>query len=123
HAGTQAALCRADDGSAAALVFRGTEATRWRLLDILANVKVVGRPWAGDGWAHRGYADALSRLSYPARRMADGVSSAIPLFVTGHSMGGALATLYAAWVTADHLDGHRMAGLITFGAPKAATGE
>lgn len=118
HAGSQAALIKGV--GEAYLVFRGTEATR-SLLDIAADLKVMGRPWAGAGWAHRGFADALERVRYPARRLAETVSSEVPLYVTGHSLGGALATLYAAWVSHDSRFGHRIAGLITFGAPRAAT--
>lgn len=119
HRGTQAALvCGA---GAAWLVFRGTEASQFRLLDIVANLKVLPRPWSGEGWVHGGYADVLERVRYKARRMADHVASTVPLYVTGHSLGGAAATLYAAWVSSDREDGHRLAGLTTFGAPKAGS--
>ena len=121
HAGTQAALCQSRDMTGAFLVFRGTEATKLRLLDIVANLKVAGQPWSGIGWAHAGYVDALGRVSFKARMMAEKVNSAIPLYATGHSLGGALATLYAAWVSGWPGQGHRLAGLVTFGAPKAAT--
>jgi triacylglycerol lipase len=121
HAGTQAALCHCRDFSGAFLVFRGTEAGKLRLLDIVANLKVAGQPWSGEGWAHAGYVDGLGRISYEARWMAEQVDSAIPLYATGHSLGGALATLYAAWVSSSRAQGHRLAGLVTFGAPKAAT--
>lgn len=119
HAGTQAALVRSPE--AAWLVFRGTEASRLRWIDIAANVKVWPRPWAGDGWAHSGYADALERIRYGARRLAETVSTEIPLYAVGHSLGGALASAYTAWVAADYVHGHRLAGLITFGAPKCGT--
>ena len=123
HAGTQAALVRAP--AWAALVFRGTEATgdSWfeRLVDFRSNLGVMSTLWAGPGRAHAGYAAALSRVRWDARRMAGKVSSDVPLYVTGHSLGGALASLYAAWVKADSEYGHEIAGLVTFGAPKAAT--
>lgn len=131
HRGTQAALVRTGPGSAAGarcgltpaawLVFRGTEATRLRLLDLVANVKLAPRPWSGDGWVHGGYLDALERVRDRARRMAERVSPEVPLYVTGHSLGGALATDYAAWVTTDREAGHRIAGLVTFGAPRAGS--
>lgn len=119
HAGTQAALVRGR--GAAWLVFRGTEATRLRLLDIVANLKVRPKPWAGEGWVHSGYADALERVRYGARKLAERAASDLPLYVTGHSLGGVLATLYGAWVTADTRDGHRIAGVVTFGAPRGAS--
>ena len=119
HAGTQAMLVESKDRAAAALVFRGTQATgkswRERTIDFAANVRVCPSLWAGPGRAHTGYAAALSRIRAPARRMAEMIPQDTPLLVTGHSLGGALATLYAAWAT------HRIAALVTFGAPKAGT--
>lgn len=117
HAGAQAALVRRNDDYAAALVFRGTEASRLNVSDLWANVGVPRR-WAGDGWAHSGYVGYLERIRYQARQLAEEVSSEVPLFATGHSKGGALATLYAAWVGADRTEGHNLAGLVTFGAPR-----
>ena len=119
HAGTQAMLVQRSDNAAAALVFRGTQATgkswRERVIDFTANLRFWPVLWAGSGRVHAGYAAALSRVRYPAREMADDVPSSVPLYVTGHSLGGALATLYAAWAD------HKIAGLVTFGAPKAGT--
>ncbi len=123
HGDSQAALCRSLSPSAAFLVFRGTEATGLRVVDIVANFRVLGTPWAGEGLAHRGYDAALSRVRFPARRFADLVPSSVPLYLTGHSLGGSLATLYSGWVTSDREFGHNIAGLVTFGAPKAATAE
>lgn len=119
HAGTQAALARSSD--AAWLVFRGTEATRLRIVDIAANILLRPQLWSGNGLVHTGYAAALERVRDDARALAETVPSEVPLYVTGHSLGGALATLYAAWVTTDRKRGHRINALVTFGAPKAAT--
>ena len=123
HGDTQAALCGGRDHDAAYLVFRGTQPRIRHLQDMIANLSVYPTRWAGAGRAHAGYAAALGRVRYQARLMAERVASSIPLYVAGHSMGGALATLYADWVSADVPDRHRLAGLITFGAPAAATME
>ncbi|MEQ8585267.1 MAG: hypothetical protein RLO01_12085 [Thalassobaculaceae bacterium] len=123
HGDTQAALCRGRDYAAAYLVFRGTQPRIHQLQDVLTNLAVYPSRWAGAGRAHAGYVAALGRVRYQARLMAERVASSIPLYVAGHSMGGALATLYADWVSADVPDRHRLAGLITFGAPAAATME
>ena len=101
----------------AAIVFRGTEASRVIREDILAN---FGEPkaWPGRGKAHSGYAKALLKIAWPALQMAEQVSPDTPLYVAGHSMGGSLATLFAAWY-ARIFPAYKLAGLVTYGAPKA----
>lgn len=129
HAGTQAALIRdlrvvpGGAGPAAWLVFRGTEASRFRVVDVAANLFVRPTMWSGRGWVHCGYAAALERIRDSARYMAERVAIEVPLYVCGHSLGGVLATLYAAWVSGDHRRRHRVAGLVTFGAPKGGSAE
>jgi len=112
HAGSQAMFCRTRDGNQTALVFRGTEASDFRLVDLWAN---AGRPilWAGPGRAHSGYDRAFARIRWQARKMVEREAGDGDVAITGHSMGGALAMLYAAWAD------HRMDALVTFGAPKA----
>lgn len=108
---TQVGLFRRDDR--AFLVFRGTSIVPTDLLSNLS--RPWGIFWAGPGRIHVGYAKALYQVARSARHFADDVASEIPLFAAGHSMGGALATLYSIWCD------HRLAGLVTFGAPKPAT--
>jgi pimeloyl-ACP methyl ester carboxylesterase len=50
--------------------------------------------------------------------MAKKVPSKIPLYVAGHSMGAALATLYAAWY-AHAYPKWKLAALVSLGSPKA----
>ena len=115
HADTQAMLVQSPGW--AALVFRGTEASRVRVLDLVAN---FGFPvaWAGCGRAHSGYLRAFNRISFSARLMAEQGADEIPLYATGHSMGGCLATLFASWFYTE-MPRYKLAGLVTFGAPKA----
>ncbi len=107
---------------AAHLVFRGTEAGKIVRRDLFAN---FGRPraWAGHGLAHSGYARHFARIREPARNFAERVPTATPLYVEGHSMGGDFATLYASYVGSGGPDDHRLAGLITFGTPRALNRE
>jgi hypothetical protein len=116
HGGAECMLVR--NSEAAFLVFRGTEASKGSMSDILSNVGVPAR-WAGRGLVHSGYDHHFSLIRAQARDRAEMVETATPLHVTGHSMGGVLATMYAAWVGSGGPDDHKIMSLITFGAPKA----
>ena len=125
--GTQGMLTQAGrmDGSPAwaAITFRGTEASKIVLIDLWRNLT---RPWPvawdGPGRCHAGYRNALNAIKLPAAEMAKQVPSDVPLYIDGHSMGGSVGTEFAAWY------GHifpewKLAGLVTFGAPKALDAE
>ena len=90
------------------VVFRGTEVDSLR--DLLTDVDLI---WSRDpaGRVHRGFKRALdsvwSGLSAHLETLAPR-----PIWLTGHSLGGALATL-----AAHHL-GARAAGLYTYGCPR-----
>lgn len=106
------------------LTFRGTEASKFQLLnpspwarDVASNFGVP-KKWVGKGKAHSGYAKHFSYIRKPARDFAERIPTPIPLFVIGHSLGADLATLYASWVSSGGPNDHSLAGLITFGAPK-----
>jgi pimeloyl-ACP methyl ester carboxylesterase len=124
--GTQAALVEC--GQWAALVFRGTQLTsghpRERLRDWSVNLRIATTTWSGPGRVHAGYLTALKRVRYEAREFAEAVSATKPIYVAGHSLGGALASGYAAWVSYTHVcdvTPHHVAGLVTFGAPSFGT--
>lgn len=126
RAGTQAALVEC--GQWAALVFRGTQLTsghpRERLRDWSVNLRIQTTRWSGPGRVHAGYLTALKRVRYEARDFAEAVSAGKPIYVTGHSLGGALASGYAAWVSYTHVcdvTPHHVGGLVTFGAPRFGT--
>lgn len=114
HADTEAMLARR--GDAWALVFRGTEASRLKVTDLAANVPGWPTLWAGPGRAHPGYERALGRIGLQVARI---VGRRDPLWVTGHSMGGALAHLFGALSCTDLSLMYRPApaAVVSFGAP------
>jgi triacylglycerol lipase len=95
-------------GDAAVVAFRGTDDIR----DWLANLNVDRVDWFG-GSVHRGF--HLAEESLAGRVLERLPESATPLWITGHSLGGALATLFAFRL---QRAGHNVAGLYTFGSPR-----
>ena len=88
----------------AVLVFRGTTGLRNWFLDL----DVRPEQLAPRTMAHRGFVEALRHVWPALRPQLDKLSE--PLFMAGHSMGGALAQL-AAWY-------HHPRAVYSFGAPR-----
>lgn len=89
--------------------FRGTDSTA----DWLSNINVFPRNVSDfNGSLHSGFLDAYA---VAAQVVADAVdrSDGKALWITGHSLGGALAVIAAL----THRD-HKIAGLMTFGQPR-----
>jgi triacylglycerol lipase len=106
------------------VVFRGTRLQVHTLFDVAEVVLIDEDDWRIDsqflptvcqagGRAHRGflaaYADIRDRLDAVVRARRPGQA----LWLTGHSLGGALATLAAA-----HLDEPTIQGIYTYGCPR-----
>ncbi|MEQ1533939.1 MAG: lipase family protein [Sideroxydans sp.] len=91
----------------AVLVFRGTEADAFN--DIITDLKIgeVGLP-NGKIETHLGFNKALDSIWPEIKAALQHIDAA--LYFTGHSLGGALATLAAAR--------HRPSALYTFGSPR-----
>lgn len=103
------------DGDVVVLAFRGTQPTDLRdwMTDTDAKLVPGGHP-VYRGLVHQGFENALDDV------WGDILVAMIPhaekrLFVTGHSLGGALATLAAARFATL---GHKVSGLYTFGSPR-----
>ncbi len=76
----------------AVLAFRGTELS-WRNYVIDADMGLAG--WRKQAAVHRGFLRALESI-WPDLQPALANHAHLPLFVTGHSLGGALAVLAGA---------------------------
>ncbi len=100
---TEVLIATAADGTAY-VVFRGTQSLR----DFLSDIAAWRTGWSGQQRVHWGFAQAYrvvkSQLDQWCRD-----NPAMRLIATGHSLGGALATLFVS--------DHPSAELVTFGSP------
>lgn len=79
-----------------------------------ANIAPVDHPW---GDVHQGFLDGLAAVDSAIDAFTQAAASAKPLWITGHSLGGALAVLAAA-----RLHMHGLAPrTVTFGQPRTGS--
>lgn len=99
------------------LVFRGTQVTtRLSWSDIIRNARMDLVDWRWWGRVHSGYLKGLLAVKDAVNdylRTIE-IDRAMPLIITGHSLGGAIATLASVVWEAD---------TYTFGAPKVGDRE
>jgi len=114
--GTQAILI--DTKKFIVLAFRGTETTSIR--DIKSDIKADITRCDSGGNLHSGFKQAYEAVEIEIQQALDqdGLMDK-PLFITGHSLGGALATIAAKKLT--HVGG--LAACYTFGAPRVGDEE
>ena len=116
HEGTQALLVSTDNFLA--LVFRGTEANCFK--DIKSDLKAIKTHCATGGEIHSGFKDAFDIVEANIQNDLNKEKYASkPLYITGHSLGGALATVAAKRL--NHQGG--IAACYTFGSPKVGNEE
>lgn len=98
-------------GSDAILAFRGTQSRG----SILQDLKVIQRK-TPEGRLNAGFADGYADIhdAVITRLRRDGATR---VWLTGHSLGGALAVVGANWLEAAEVD---VAGVVTFGQPMVA---
>lgn len=109
--GTQAILVSFK--SLIVLAFRGTEATS--IKDIKSDVKAKITQCETGGMIHSGFKEAFEQVSLEIQNTVNETRfENTPLFITGHSLGGALATVATKKLT--HKGG--LAACYTFGSPR-----
>ena len=111
--GTQAFLAKLDasDGAEPMLILalRGTEA---ELADVKADLKADLITVSGEQKVHRGFYDAFNAVKSDIKDDLANHAGA-PIYVTGHSLGGALAILAMRYLASDSLG-----ACYTFGGPR-----
>ncbi len=121
---TQAFVLHDPDTRHAVVVFRGTQQEVSE--DLLADLDVRPSDLGNGVLVHAGFHHALYEITDIARRKStaellverlDRLPPGTELYVTGHSLGGALATLFASEVLARTARPYSLRGLYTFGAP------
>lgn len=99
----------------AVLAFRGSgSAVDW-VSDFIAQ-QTPYRPVRNAGQTHKGFTDIYMSSRNQVHALLEQISSDKPLFITGHSLGGALATLCALDIACNTPFAAPM--VYTFGAPR-----
>ena len=100
----------------AVLAFRGTEADRMK--DIRADAKATQATCPTGERVHSGFMQQYDDISFQLEMALDDEAvKGKPLFVTGHSLGAAVATIAARRLDAER----QIAACYTFGSPRVGT--
>lgn len=113
---TQAFLAKRETDKIAVLAFRGTEANSWK--DIRTDLKFRFHKGEHGLKVHRGFRDAYEKVEEKVKSSIDSNTKGYTLYITGHSLGGALAIIAAMKLERDSL-----AACYTFGSPRVGNDE
>lgn len=95
------------------VAFRGSSS----LKDWITDCEIFRAPYA-EGEVHRGFLRAITSVRVKVALALLGRNK--PVVVTGHSLGGALAMLFADWMTRE---GRHIDAVYTFGQPRVGNGK
>lgn len=113
NGGTQAFLAKRDEDKMAVLAFRGTE---MNYRDIKTDLKVRFYRRNGEK-IHDGFLKAFRYVEQAIRTALDELNG-YKVYITGHSLGGAIAIITAKELSADYV-----AACYTFGSPRVGNTE
>jgi triacylglycerol lipase len=99
-------------GKAALLAFRGTQSVGNCLTDV-ETMLASRAPYPGH--VHAGFADAIEHVWPEVRRLLGSRCRAMPLWITGHSLGGAMATLASLRLARER---YAVRAVYTYGSPR-----
>ena len=112
--GTQAFIAKREKDKIAVLSFRGTEATQ--LADIKADINAIVTNDSGSR-IHSGFLQAFDKVKQPIIDELDKLNE-YAIYMTGHSLGGALAL-----ISTRELETDNTAACYTFGSPRVGSSE
>ena len=116
--GTQGFLCKYTEHKIAILAFRGTEITEYKDIKSDINAKLMSVTIGDDKLLiHSGFWKAFNAVKIPIKNSLEQVKDH-QLFFTGHSLGGALATIALRYFAPFN---DSSGACYTFGAPPVGT--
>ena len=113
---TQAFLAKRDVDRIAVLAFRGTEANSWK--DVKTDLNARFYKGQNGVKVHTGFRNAYDQVGEQVRTAVDDLPDGYSLYITGHSLGGALAVIATKQLERDSL-----AACYTFGSPRVGDEE
>lgn len=109
------------NGEYAVLAFRGTEVTK--KMDIKTDAKAF-KASVYEGRIHRGFAEAYKSIEIQVLKAVKSKKiEDLPLYITGHSLGAAIATVATQYLERDEDLRNQIAACYTFGSPRVGNRE
>lgn len=114
---TQAFLVQAREY--AVLAFRGTEVTKRE--DVKTDIRATMHSII-EGRVHTGFIQAYKSIEKQIEASVEKVKG-LPLYITGHSLGAALATVATQYLERNHMIRDQIAACYTYGSPRVGNSE